>query len=143
MYSGYPNDVNNSISFFDAYNPGGTVGPANMGVPAGANGASAGNTFPAAMGAAAGMGKAKAVAAAPAGGVLGAPVTWWVGLLITFGVVIWIARRYGGDERFTNIKGSLYNLTFLTVFIILIKNVLNVLAARFPIPGLSKLILAA
>lgn len=147
MYSGYPNDVNNSISFYDVYNPGGTVMPDGIGVPAGNNGASMGNTYPGgggpAAGAAAGNGKAAAAAAAPTGGILGAPVTWWVTILAIFVGVIWIARSYGGDERFTNIRGSLYNLTFLTIFIILIKNVLNVLAARFPIPGLSKLILAA
>ncbi len=147
MYSGYPNDVNNSISFYDVYNPGGVVMPDNVGVPVGNNGASMGDTYPGggapARAAAAGNGKAAAAGAAPSGGVLGAPVTWWVTILAIFVGVIWIARKYGGDERFTNIRGSLYNLTFLTIFIILIKNVLNVLAARFPIPGLSKLILAA
>jgi hypothetical protein len=147
MYSGYPNDVNNSISFYDAYNPGATMIAGNVGVPAGNNGVAAGGTYPAGSAvvsaAQSGNGRAAAAMAAPSGGVLGAPVTWWLSLLAIFAGVIFISRRYGGEERFSNIRGSLYNLTFLTVYVILILNVLKVLAARYPIPGLSKLILAA
>lgn len=74
---------------------------------------------------------------------LGQPVKWWFGFLIVFVLFVWVSRRYNGGEKFTNIKMSVYNGVFLTVFIVLMLNLLKVFAARFPVPGLAPLILAA
>jgi len=76
-------------------------------------------------------------------GIFGKPANWWIGFLIVFALFIWASKRFNGGEKFTNIKMTVYNGIFLTVFIVLILNFLKVLAARFPIPGLSALILAA
>jgi len=73
----------------------------------------------------------------------GQPVKWWFAFLIVFALFVWASRRFNGGEKFTNIKMSVYNGIFLTVFIVLILNLLKVFAARFPIPGLAPLILAA
>lgn len=75
---------------------------------------------------------------------LGEPAKWWIAFLLVFAAFIWLARRFnGGGDKFTNIKMSVYNGIFLTIFIVLILNLLKVFVARFPIPGLAPLILAA
>lgn len=76
-------------------------------------------------------------------GIFGQPARWWIGFLIVFSLFVWASRRFNGGEKFTNIRMSVYNGVFLTIFIVLILNLLKVFAARFPIPGLSALILAA
>jgi hypothetical protein len=78
-------------------------------------------------------------------GILGKPSSWWVVFLVIFVAFVWIARRYGGGEkeRFGNLLPSFYNGVFLTVYIVLILNVLKVFATKFKIPGVSELILAA
>src|SRR5262249_51918368 len=77
------------------------------------------------------------------GTVGGAPPGRGVGLLVVFALFGWASRRYNGGEKFTNIKLSVYNGVFLTIWIVLILNLLKVIAAKVPIPGLSALILAA
>jgi hypothetical protein len=81
------------------------------------------------------------------GGIMGQPVGWWLAWLAIFVVFLWAARKYGGGGpdggRYGNILPSLHNGVFLTLFIVLILNVLKVGARKFPIPGLSELILAA
>jgi len=74
---------------------------------------------------------------------VGQPAKWWVGFLVVFALFVWASRRYNGGEKFTNIKLSVYNGIFLTIWIVLILNLLKVIAAKVPIPGLSALILAA
>lgn len=73
----------------------------------------------------------------------GKPANWWVGFVLVFALFIVASRRFNGEEKFTNVRMSVYNGVFLTLFIVLILNLLKVIAARFPIPGLSPLILAA
>lgn len=73
----------------------------------------------------------------------GQPAKWWVAFAIVFVLFVWASRKYNGGEKFTNVKMSVYNGVFLTIWIVLILNLLKVAAARFPIPGLSPLILAA
>jgi len=79
------------------------------------------------------------------GGVMGKPVTWWLVMLGVFILFIWIAKRFAPSEKaeFGNILPSFYNGIFLTLYIVLILNVLKVFAAKFKIPGLSEMILAA
>jgi len=77
------------------------------------------------------------------GRIFGQPAKWWIGFVIIFALFIWASRRFNGGEKFTNIRMSVYNGIFLTIFIVLILNLLKVFASRFPIPGLSALILAA
>ena len=128
---GYMNDVNNTISVFDVYTPESFAMPVYGGE--GANGAPRG-----------GNGNGSAAAPAAASGPLGKPANWWVGLVLTFAVFVFVARRYAGDDRYSNIRLSLYNGLFLTFFIVIILNFLKVVAGRFfPNSAPGQLILAA
>jgi len=61
-----------------------------------------------------------------------------------FAVFVFVARRYAGDDRYSNIRLSLYNGLFLTFFIVIILNFLKVVAGRFfPNSAPGQLILAA
>ena len=73
---------------------------------------------------------------------MGRPLVWWIVLLIIFIVVIWLMKRFAPGEasNYGNIRPGLYNGVFLTLYIVLILNVLKVLAVRMKgIPGLSAL----
>jgi len=149
-------DVNNSINLSSAYPGGRSSGYA----PPSANRYRTRNNFAGELGgvnadaAAQMMPQMTSSAMSPNGapmngarngsnGLLGQPARWWIGFLVVFALFIWASRRFNGGEKFTNIKMSVYNGIFLTVFIVLILNLLKVFAAKFPIPGLSPLILAA
>lgn len=146
---GYPGDVNNSIPLSSAYpggrtasflprsatrnrfrtNSAGELGGVNQG------------RYPRAAATA-------PVTESPAenSGVLGQPVGWWLVWLAIFAAFLWVARKFGGGgdgARYGNILPSFYNGAFLTLYIVLILNVLKVGARKYPIPGLSELILAA
>ena len=146
-------DVNNSINLASAY-PGGR---ASGYAPPSANRYRMRNNFAGELGgvnadaAAQMMPQMTSSAVAPNtsgamstnGGVFGQPAKWWIGFVVIFGLFIFASRRFNGGEKFTNIRMSVYNGIFLTIFIVLILNLLKVFAAKFPIPGLSALILAA
>lgn len=129
MFSGSYGDVNNTISFYDAYQPG-TDFDVNTGVPQA--GAQTGD-IP--------SNNTMTQEANP--DAMGKPAHWWIVFAVTFGVFVWVARRYSGDSQYGNLKASVYNMVFLTVYIVLILNFLKVLAAKFPVPGIAPLILAA
>lgn len=76
-------------------------------------------------------------------GVMGKPAQWWIGFAIVFALFILASRKFGADEKFSNIKMTVYNGIFLTIFVVLILNFLKVFVSRFPIPGLTPLVLAA
>lgn len=145
---GYPGDVSNSISSASAYPGGRTSGL----VPAAASRNRFRNNSAGELGA---MNQGRYPHAvqdattdtmpAPSNGILGQPASWWVVWLIVFVVFLWAARRFapGGSEKYGNLLPSLHNGIFLTLYIVLILNVLKVGARKFPIPGLSELILAA
>jgi hypothetical protein len=147
---GYPGDVNNSIGLASAY-PGGR---SMSFVPRAAASNRFRNNSAGELGAVnQGRGYPRAVAdattdtmPAPSGGILGQPASWWVVWLVAFVLFLWVARKYApgeGGGRYGNILPSLYNGVFLTLYIVLILNVLKVFATKFKIPGLSELILAA
>lgn len=146
---GYAGDVSNSIGLASAY-PGGRTAAFT---PQGASRNRFRNNSPGELGAMnQGRGYPRAVAnadtdtmPAPSNGVLGQPASWWVVWLVVFVLFLWVARKYapGGGERYGNLLPSAYNGVFLTLYIVLILNVLKVFATKFKIPGLSELILAA
>ncbi len=73
----------------------------------------------------------------------GHTVWWWVGTLLLLAIMVFVARKAGGDEDFRNIRPTAYN--FLTITLTAIVGIvgLKVLAAKYRIPGASDLILAA
>jgi hypothetical protein len=146
---GYAGDINNSIGVRSAYPGGRTFAQ----VPPAANRFRTRTNSPGELGA---MTSRQATMAAPAGsvevmpqmngGIMGKPSAWWITFLIIFVLFIWVARKYapdGNDKKYGNILPSFYNGVFLTLYIVLILNVLKVFATKFKIPGLSDLILAA
>lgn len=76
-------------------------------------------------------------------GLLGEPVKFWILLTVILFAGMWLARRFGGAANFANIKFSLYNVVAIVVLTIVGQSIAKVLAARFPIPGVSTIILAA
>ena len=77
-------------------------------------------------------------------GVIGKPANWWFTFFLVFVLFVWVARRYAPEgEQFSNIKLSFWNGLFLTLWIVLILNLLKVVAARIKVPGLSEMILSA
>lgn len=76
-------------------------------------------------------------------GPLGKPASWWVMLALVFAVMVFISRRYGGSEKFGNLRMSLWNMMLLTVFYVIMLNFLKVVFSYVRVPGLSELIKAA
>jgi hypothetical protein len=150
---GYPGDVNNSIGLRSAYPGGVTFSSVPQAASrnrfrtnsAGELGAVNQGRYPRAAATAQSNGMSD-ILPAPSNGLLGQPVGWWLVWLAVFVVFLWAARRFApgdSDGRYGNLLPSLYNGIFLTLYIVLILNVLKVFATKFKIPGLSELILAA
>jgi hypothetical protein len=73
-------------------------------------------------------------------GILGKPSTWWVMLFLVGAAFVFISRRFGGPEKFGNIKLTLWNAVFAVIFYVLVLNFLKVVFAYLKIPGLSELV---
>lgn len=129
---GLYNDNFNSISVGDVYAPAANY-PYNIGAPD----STATQTAPNNDTPSTGMTNAKAVQTP------GSPAYWWLVFVVIFAVFVFIARKYAGDDRYSNIRASVYNMFFLTFFIILIMNVMKRIAAAVPPNPVSALILAA
>lgn len=148
MGYGVVNDVNNTIMVSSAYPGGRSYGltqPAatrsryrnnSSGEAASVNqsGTRRGSTV------AAGTQEAPAMDTGP----LGKPNAWWLIFAVVFVAFVFGARKLAPEASSEyGIKLNLYNGVFLTLWIVLILNLLKVLAARFKVPGLSEMILAA
>lgn len=72
----------------------------------------------------------------------GKGLLWWVGFLGFLIVMVWVARKAGGEEDFRNIRPTFYNFMAVTLTAIVGIVGLKVIAARWKIPGASELILA-
>src|SRR5262245_43088264 len=135
---GYSNDVNNSISSASAY-PGGRT--FSMTPPA-ANRYRF-RTNSAGELAATNQGRSPGATMTPqtnddtlppqSNGLLGRPLHWWLVFLVIFVALVWLMKRFAPGERqeFGNINPGLYNGIFLTLYIVLILNVLKVFATKF------------
>lgn len=85
---------------------------------------------------------APTVASAPQLSSNGKGLWWWAGFLGFLLVMVWVARKAGGEEDFRNIRPTFYNFAAITLTAIVGIVGLKVLAARWRIPGASELILA-
>lgn len=140
MVSGYPNDVNNTIAFGDVYNYNDfpvNIGEPDAGLP---DTAPTQDVMPSPIG---NVETNNTMNASANLSVAGRTAYWWLTLFGMFALFVYLARRYGGGDSYSNIKASVYNLFFLTVFIVLMLNFLKVIAANWKIPGFSDLVLAA
>lgn len=173
MFYGYPGDVNNTIPMSNMYpggratsyvppsagsldfrnNSAGELNALNQDAymygsyPVGAQGSVAPSMDMGGGGMAPGGGSAgvgQAVSRASANNNVGTkPATSWLMFFVVFVIFVWVAKRYDKGGNFANVRLSIYNGVFLTLWIVLILNFLKVLAAKVKIPGLSELILAA
>jgi hypothetical protein len=76
-------------------------------------------------------------------GLMGKPTTWWVMLVIVFAVFVFISRKFGGPEKFGNIKLTVWNGLFSVAWFIIVLNFMKVTFSYFKIPGWSELVAAA
>lgn len=156
---GYVGDVNNSIPMSNMY-PGGR---ATAYVPPTASSIPFRNNSAGELGAlnqrldipaqAAGMGGmdggrptmrgSDSIAPSSTNTAAGKPATWWVMFFVVFMLFVWLSRKYDTGQVSGNLKLSLFNGIFLTLFVVLILNLLKVFAAKVKVPGLSEMILAA
>ena len=141
---GYAGDVNNSIGWSSAYPGGRTFGVA----PPAANRFRIRTNTPGELGAVNQgdriMSSNTMAAASPDSdnSSMSRPLHWWFILLVIFILLVWLMKRFAPGERkeFGNINPGLYNGVFLTLYIVLILNVLKVLAVKMKdVPGLSAL----
>jgi FtsH-binding integral membrane protein len=73
----------------------------------------------------------------------GRSLLWWVGFLAFLLVMVFVARKAGGEEEFRNIRATFYNFMTITLTAIVGIVGMKVIAARWRIPGASDIILAA
>lgn len=135
MFSGYVDDINNSISINDVY-AGFNDRPVDIGVPQGNIETAPTNQVPSTQG-------QSNNTLVQSTGVLGKPAHWWLMFALVFVGFIFLARKYGGGDSYSNIRMSVYNGIFLTFFLVLILNFMKVFAAKFPNNPVSTLVLAA
>lgn len=79
----------------------------------------------------------------PARTIMGKPATWWVMLVVVFAVFVFASRKFGGPEKFGNVKLTVWNGIFSVIWFVIVLNFLKVFFARFKVPGLSELVAAA
>lgn len=139
MMSGKMNDVNNTINYYDVYAAQMDM-PRDIGVPMTGSMTAPTNEMNAGGG---GAVSNNAMVETLPPGALGKPITFWFALVGIFALFVWAARKYGGGDSYSNIRASVYNLFFLTVFIVIMLNFLKVVASKWNIPGFSMLVLAA
>lgn len=82
-----------------------------------------------------------ATGAAP-GGFVANPVTWVIVLAVLVTLVIILAHKTGKSEEFANIRGSFFNIFYVTFVAVVGILVLKAIAGRIRIPGLSDAFLA-
>jgi hypothetical protein len=75
--------------------------------------------------------------------LLGEPVKAWIALAVLLFAGMWLATRFRGNVAAANIRFSIYNVIAVVVLGIVGGSIAKVLAARFPIPGVSTIVLAS
>lgn len=76
-------------------------------------------------------------------GLLGEPVKFWILLAVIAYGGMWVATRFKGNAVFGNIRFSLYNIIAVVVLSIVGSSIAKVIFTRFPVPGISTIVLAS
>jgi hypothetical protein len=76
-------------------------------------------------------------------GLLGNPLTWWFSVVALLGLIMGAARYFGGAANFSSIRPSFYNIIVIVLASIAGGAILKALVTRFPIPGITTVILAS
>lgn len=77
-------------------------------------------------------------AAAAPGGFVASPITWIFVLAVLVGGIIFLAHKTGNKEEFANIRGSFYNIFYVSFVAIVGILILKAVFSRIQVPGLSK-----
>lgn len=85
----------------------------------------------------AGKGDAQGAAGAPAGNGVQNPITWVFVMAVLVVLAIFFAHKVGKAEEFSNIRGSFYNVFYVTFVAIVGILMLKVVFSKFDVPGLS------
>jgi hypothetical protein len=86
-----------------------------------------------------------AVTVASSGTAGGSPRTlgYWFGLVVLLLVMVFVARKAGGDEDFRNIRPTFYNFLAITLTAVVGIVGLKAIFGKYHVSGLSDVILAA
>ncbi len=88
--------------------------------------------------------KTSAVDKAVAVGMAGEPIKWWLSILALLLILMYVAQKFdGGEGNYSNLRMSAYNIVVVTLSAIVGLSIFKVLFTKFPVPGLSTVILAA
>ncbi len=86
-------------------------------------------------------GGSTAASAAAAVGATGQPLTWWVALAAVLVALMYFSSKYD-DGQYANLKASAYNIFTVTLAAIVGISLFKVVFTKFPVPGLSTIVLA-
>lgn len=84
-----------------------------------------------------------AVSASAPTGIVGHPVAWWLAIAALFAVFVFVGRKVGTAESFSNIRFNAYNIIGIGVASLLFITVAKIVVTRFQIPGLTQIVQAA
>ncbi len=85
-----------------------------------------------------------AVDKALAVGMAGEPIRWWVSLVVLLIVLMYFSQKFdGGEGNYSNLRLSAYNIVTVTLSAIIGLSIFKVVFTKFPVPGLSTVVLAA
>lgn len=83
------------------------------------------------------------VSAPAARGVAGHPLAWWVALAVLFAAFVFVGRKVGTAESFSNIRFNAYNIVGIGLASVLFITVAKILVTKYPVPGLTQIVQAA
>jgi hypothetical protein len=74
----------------------------------------------------------------------GDPIKWWIAIAVLLVVLMWAAKRLGGDEgNYGNLRLSAYNIFVITLSAIIGLSTMKVLFTKYPVPGLTTVIMSS
>ncbi len=76
-------------------------------------------------------------------GASGSPVVWWGALAVMLVALMYGAQKLGTDGEFGNLKLSAYNIFTISLASIIGINLFKLLFTKFPIPGLTTVVMSA
>ena len=76
------------------------------------------------------------------GGASGEPVVWWLAMVVLLLGLMYGAQKLGADGDFSNLKMSAYNIFVISIAAIIGINLFKLLFTKFPVPGLSTVVLS-
>lgn len=70
------------------------------------------------------------------------PAPWWLALAVLLIALMWTARKFDGGGNYGNLKLSAYNIFTVTLASIIGISLMKLAVQKFPVPGLTTVVLA-